>query len=159
MLGQLVVAGGPDKGRAFPVAEGETLAIGRGENTATRLRDRLVSRVHCQVEVNQGKVVVVDSGSAGGTMVNGKRISRHELQPGDVVRVGETELRFVLDAIHEADTLVPAAQMAPKPGPRTAVTLADLVGKSLSHSRWEGCSPAAPPAWCFRRLTLRNNGL
>jgi len=38
---------------------------------------------------------VEDIGSTNGTYVNGARLTREQkLSPGDVVRVGETELRY-----------------------------------------------------------------
>ncbi|MCI0637601.1 MAG: FHA domain-containing protein [Gemmataceae bacterium] len=49
MVGQLVVISGPDQGRVFSLAEAQTLNIGRGLNTDTKLRDAHVSRLHCQV--------------------------------------------------------------------------------------------------------------
>ena len=45
---------------------------------------------------------VEDAGSTNGTFVNGIRLARERgLPPGDVVRVGETDLRFELSAFPE----------------------------------------------------------
>jgi pSer/pThr/pTyr-binding forkhead associated (FHA) protein len=86
---QLVVISGPDRGRAFPLTDGQTLAIGRGQASGTQLRDARVSRIHCHVEVESGTVSLLHSGGSGGTLVNGKPIDRQELQPGDVIRIGK----------------------------------------------------------------------
>ena len=54
MLGHLLVIAGPDKDRTFPLDEGQTLAVGRGQHTGTRLKDPKVSRVHCEIKVQGG---------------------------------------------------------------------------------------------------------
>jgi serine/threonine protein kinase len=94
MPDQIVVIAGPDNGRAFPLKEGDPLLIGRAHNTGARLTDPRVSRVHCQVKVEADRVVLFDLGSAGGTVVNGKRVDRCDLAPGDVIEVGDSRLRY-----------------------------------------------------------------
>jgi pSer/pThr/pTyr-binding forkhead associated (FHA) protein len=94
MNGVFRVVSGPDAGRVFPLTEDETLLIGRGQTTQTRLRDPQVSRVHCVAEFTAGKVTLTDSGSAAGTIVNGRPITQHELEPGDLIRIGDTQLSF-----------------------------------------------------------------
>jgi len=37
---------------------------------------------------------VVDLGSLNGTLVNGAVVQEHALTDGDVIRVGETEIRY-----------------------------------------------------------------
>jgi pSer/pThr/pTyr-binding forkhead associated (FHA) protein len=94
MSGLLTVIFGPDQGRSFPLAEGESLLIGRGPNTQTRLRDPDVSRVHCVAQVRDGRVLLTDSGSRSGTRVNGQPVTEHELRPGDLIEIGGTQLAF-----------------------------------------------------------------
>jgi pSer/pThr/pTyr-binding forkhead associated (FHA) protein len=38
--------------------------------------------------------VVIDLGSTNGTEINGKRVNRHRLTPGDRLALGETTLEF-----------------------------------------------------------------
>ena len=64
------------------------------------------------MRLEAGRVLVTDSGSVGGTFLNGQRITTQELRAGDVVRVGETELRFENPAVEEA-TLPPTAIKKP----------------------------------------------
>jgi eukaryotic-like serine/threonine-protein kinase len=135
---QLKVISGPDNGRVFRLADGETLSIGRGESTGTQLRDARVSRVHCQVQVDAGKYELIHASSSGNTLVNGRAVTRHELKPGDVIRVGDTELRFLLDSAKSEETLVtsPAALAAKETSPPAKAKeddLSALVGKSISH--------------------------
>src|SRR5262249_47371366 len=141
MARRLVVLTGPDQGRAFTLPEADTLLLGRSKATETRLTDPHVSRVHCEVDAHGGSVAVHDFDSAGGTFVNGQRVQRQELHPGDVVRIGETELRFEDDAA-EAATLPPAPAgpefvFAGKPGgrplPAALQRLQALAGQSLGR--------------------------
>ena len=132
----LVVVNGPDRGRTFPLADGQTLAIGRGQSSNTQLSDPHVSRVHCHVEVDGGKVRLIHSGGSGGTLVNGQAIDQRELQPGDVIRIGDTEMRFQLEGALEESTLATPGLSRPKPQPKVT-PLKDLVGQSLAHFQLE----------------------
>ncbi len=129
MSRQLVVIAGPDKGRTFPLHDVLPLLVGRGKDTETRLNDPHASRVHCQVQVENDRVVVTDRGSVGGTLVNGKRVNQQVLRPGDVIRVGETQLRFEDGS---AATQPPAGAPAQAAAP-AAERLTELVGTTLSH--------------------------
>ncbi len=130
MLGYLVVTAGPDLGRKFPLVEGQTLLIGRGEQSSTQFRDPQVSRSHCILEADRAGFRLLDQGSAGGTFVNGVRVTEHALKPGDVVRIGSTELRLELEAAADASTLVgevpPAVKAPVQPAP-----LKQLVGQAI----------------------------
>lgn len=72
------------------------LTIGRGgQNDVALEGDEFASARHVRVEPRRDGVWVHDVGSTNGTYVNGVRIDRpRKLVDGDVVRVGETELRF-----------------------------------------------------------------
>src|SRR5262249_9195989 len=133
MLRQLEVCEGLDKGRRFSLNEGQTLQIGRGQNTETKLKDPRVSRVHCQVTVEDDKVILADAGGAGGTLLNGKPVTKQELRPGDVIRIGDTQMRFLMEDVHETSTVVGSAPSTPKPALMPAGSLTELVGKTLSH--------------------------
>lgn len=147
MLGtvkQLVVIEGPDKGRTFMIPTGEALPIGRGGSTATRLNDLRVSRTHCTIKEEGGRVVVTDCQSTVGTFVNDQRISEHQLQAGDVIRIGDTQMKFLEEEVAEAATLagVPFAAGDGNVSPGAAAAgaaalaqapLAELVGTTLNH--------------------------
>jgi len=72
------------------------LTIGRGgQNDLSIDGDEFASARHSRIEARRDGVWVHDLGSTNGTHVNGVRIDRpRRLAVGDVVRVGETELRF-----------------------------------------------------------------
>ena len=132
MLAQLAVISGADRGRTISLSEGQTLVLGRGEAASARLNDPHVSRTHCQIEADGGVFRLTDSGSRGGTFINGKQIAQHELRSGEVIRVGETELRFQCDVSPGDATLPPAGLSKPKPAPKVS-PLEDLVGRKIAH--------------------------
>jgi hypothetical protein len=72
------------------------LTVGRGANNDLALEnDEFASARHARIEPRRDGVYVEDVGSTNGTFVNGIRLARERrLTPGDVVRVGETDLRY-----------------------------------------------------------------
>jgi hypothetical protein len=76
--------------------ESSALTIGRaGQNDVSIDADEFASARHVRIEPRRDGVWVHDLGSTNGTHVNGVRIDRpRKLVTGDVVRVGETELRY-----------------------------------------------------------------
>lgn len=131
----LVIIGGPDRGRSFQIEEGQTLVIGRSQTSDTQINDPRVSRVHCRVVVDGGTITLLDNDSAGGTFMNGNKVSRQELDTGDTFSVGDTTMRYQLDANLPDDqpTIAPVAAAAPTP--QAAPQLADLVGETFAHYR------------------------
>jgi hypothetical protein len=95
--GELVVLKSP------ALAEGERhqlnsapLTIGRSlDNDVSLDADTFASTQHARVEPRRDGVWLEDIGSTNGTFLNGAQVSRpRRLTPGDVIRVGETDLRF-----------------------------------------------------------------
>jgi FHA domain-containing protein len=72
------------------------LTIGRGnQNDITIATDEYASARHARFEPRQDGVWVQDLGSTNGTYLNGTRLDRpRRLSRGDVVRIGETDLRY-----------------------------------------------------------------
>ncbi len=72
------------------------LTFGRSKDNSVAVpNDGYASSRHARVEAQRDGVWLLDLGSTNGTWVNGERMDgRHRLQPGDVVRIGETELRY-----------------------------------------------------------------
>jgi diguanylate cyclase (GGDEF)-like protein len=90
----LVVLAGTNLGEMHKI-EGSETVVGRAMSAQLRLNDDGISRRHCRVLSNGGRVMIEDLGSAHGTLVNGELIQQHELQEGDKVRLGaNTMLKF-----------------------------------------------------------------
>lgn len=69
--------------------------IGRQADCEIVAYDTSVSRRHCIVVPEDGGYVVVDLGSANGTLVNDVRVTRRRLVADDVIRCGAFAVRFV----------------------------------------------------------------
>jgi pSer/pThr/pTyr-binding forkhead associated (FHA) protein len=95
--GRLVVVKSPTlaKGDDFTLNT-RAVTIGRGPENDVELRgDEYASAAHAHVDPRPDGVWLVDRGSTNGTFVNGIRLDApHRLSSGDVIRVGETQLRF-----------------------------------------------------------------
>jgi hypothetical protein len=95
--GRLVVVSSPtlEQGSRFAI-DSSPLTIGRsGENQIELEEDEFASSAHARVEPRHDGAWLVDRGSTNGTYVNGIRIdSPHRLEQGDLVRIGETQLRY-----------------------------------------------------------------
>ena len=72
------------------------LTVGRSSQNDIELkRDEYASSTHARLEPRRDGVWLEDAGSTNGNYLNGIRLTRPKrLTPGDVVRVGETELRY-----------------------------------------------------------------
>jgi pSer/pThr/pTyr-binding forkhead associated (FHA) protein len=84
-----------EKGRRYPLA-GIIKEIGRTSDCDIILaEDEKVSRVHARLDWDGEGWVLVDLDSTNGTLVNGEAIKEHRLQPGDVIEIGDTKLRYL----------------------------------------------------------------
>ena len=96
-VGRLVVVSSPTlepgEGRMLDSAP---ITVGRGpQNDVALDGDDFASAKHARIEPRRDGVWVEDVGSTNGTFLNGIKLTRpRKLTPGDVVRVGETELRY-----------------------------------------------------------------
>jgi len=71
------------------------LTIGRSSRNDICISDPFASRLHAEIRRENDQISLVDNGSANGTFVNGLRVTAPlQLLPGDVVRIGETEIEY-----------------------------------------------------------------
>jgi len=93
-VGKYIVRNGDLEGRKLRLESGAKIVLGR-ERADMSFFDKRMSRRHCTIEVRDGVDFVRDLGSTNGTWVNNQRITEAELKPGDLLRVGFTELEFL----------------------------------------------------------------
>jgi diguanylate cyclase (GGDEF)-like protein len=95
----LIVMAGPDKGATFPLNPGVT-TIGRSPDSVIVLNGRGISRHHAVITLEaKGEVFVEDVGSTNGLYIDGQRIIRQALEPGQTLILGpEVILRLELSA-------------------------------------------------------------
>jgi len=102
--------------REFALSTPVTI-IGRSPSCDIDLDHTSVSRKHARIEEVNGAFTVLDLGSRNGTKVNGIDLPQSQLQPGDVLFIGEVQLRF--------DIMVAPGEAAPPPsGALNAETMA-----------------------------------
>lgn len=70
------------------------LVIGRDQDCDVALGDTSVSRRHATVTHVFHEYFVEDLNSTNGTLLNDRTVTKHILKNGDVLRIGEVELRF-----------------------------------------------------------------
>jgi serine/threonine protein kinase len=80
----------------YVLNRGDVLVIGRSLNVDVSVDDLRVSRRHAQIEHGDKGVFVSDLRSANGTFVNGQRITKAALRPGDRLQVGNADLKVQL---------------------------------------------------------------
>jgi hypothetical protein len=87
----LSVRSGPDTGAHFAI-DSSPLYIGRAPDNGIAVNDPATSRRHARFEQRGQDYLVVDLGSANGTLVDGARVVEQVLLNGSVVTMGQNEL-------------------------------------------------------------------
>lgn len=84
---------GPRTGERVPLDK-DKVTFGRAKSSDCVLSHPTVSREHFIIELNNGKLFLVDKGSENGTLANGERISWIELKDCDLIQAGPFTLVF-----------------------------------------------------------------
>lgn len=88
--GQLVPQGGGD---AIPLIRSH-LVLGRRESCDIILPFPNVSGVHCELISKSGCWIIQDLGSTNGVKVNGERVQKKLLQPGDTITIAKRSYKI-----------------------------------------------------------------
>ena len=95
IVGRLVFVSDVDVPSDSYEIDSAAVTVGRGHANDIPLDDEFASTQHARVESRPDGVWLEDVGSTNGTAVNGVLIEKPlKLSPGDVIRIGETDLRF-----------------------------------------------------------------
>lgn len=84
---------GPMANQTLSLSE-EVTTIGSVAGNTVVLADPAVSRKHAGIRKVNGTYELADLGSTNGVYVNGHKVPKKTLEPGDIVRVGNTEAVF-----------------------------------------------------------------
>ncbi len=90
----------------------ERTTIGRADDNNFQIAEASVSSHHCELLHKGNDLLVRDLKSTNGTYVNGEQVTEGTLKPGQILRLGQVEIRF------ETGAGVPAAK---KPLDKTMV--------------------------------------
>lgn len=72
-----------------------SILVGRGDAANLRVDDPKASKLHAVIDITtKDDIHILDLGSTNGTKVNGEKIHRQPLKPGDEITVGHTSFKF-----------------------------------------------------------------
>src|SRR5437773_10379872 len=116
----------------------DIVKVGKDPKSHLRVDDELASRMHAVIEVaSPDDITLIDLGNEPGTIVNGARINKCKIQPGDQIQIGST-----LIMLERADVAVVSAP------PRVAVgTQVGMGGPQQHYSSAPPQHYSAPPAY------------
>src|SRR5262245_54350119 len=92
----------------------DIVKVGKDAKSHLRVDDELASRMHAVIEVASPEdITLIDLGNEPGTMVNGARVNKCKISPGDQLQIGGTKI-----VLERADAVAVAAAAGPaKPVP------------------------------------------
>ena len=96
-MAKLVVLSEGMTGRTHELKVDKT-TIGRVEDNTFPIPEPSVSSHHCEVLLRGEEVTVKDLNSTNGTYINGERITESAMKPGEILRLGQIEMRLETDA-------------------------------------------------------------
>lgn len=95
-LGKLVLINPNGPAQEFNLVK-TCVTLGRAHTNDIILDDGRVSRSHALMEFSETGVTLTDLHSANGTRINGVRIERSTLEPGDTISLGSQQLKYQVD--------------------------------------------------------------
>lgn len=82
------------EGRRHVSLSKPVVTLGRALDNDVVIDDPRVSRHHAQLRLRQGRYVLYDTGSSGGTLVNSQSVSEVALNAGDVISLAGAQIIF-----------------------------------------------------------------
>jgi pSer/pThr/pTyr-binding forkhead associated (FHA) protein len=95
-MAKLVLLSAGMTGRTHEL-KAEKTTVGRVEDNSFQIAEPSVSSHHCEVMVRGNDVIVKDLNSTNGTFINGEKVTEGPLKPGQILRLGQIEMRLETD--------------------------------------------------------------
>ena len=99
----------------------DIVKVGKDPRSHLRVDDDLASRMHAVIEVaGPNDITLIDLGNEPGTMVNGQRVNKCKVRPGDQIQIGSTMIHLEsaeLAGSADAAAAVPPAPVTPQVPP------------------------------------------
>lgn len=86
--------GGPLAGQSIHLA-GKQITIGRSSYNQVNIPDLSVSRQHAEIRDQNGRWIIQDLQSKGGTSVNGIKVNMVAIHSGDQIQIGSSSMIFI----------------------------------------------------------------
>jgi pSer/pThr/pTyr-binding forkhead associated (FHA) protein len=161
---KLRILAGRHIGREIEVQRSK-FVIGRADDCDLRPASPAVSRRHCALIVESGRVRLQDLGTANGTLVNGQRIDGEcDLASGDRITIGPLEFQAIIAAPAPPPESAPAKESQPlsakQPPAATGQTKAQAGGTPPAKGgsseddimQWLAETPSDKPKSIYVRL-------
>jgi pSer/pThr/pTyr-binding forkhead associated (FHA) protein len=136
-MAKLVIQNQGMTGRACELHTDRT-SIGRVEDNTFQIADPSISSRHCEVQLRGGEIFIRDLNSTNGTFINDARITESVLKPGQILKLGQVELKL------EVEGAAATSIAAPTPAPAKKMVDATMViprGVSLDQLEQGGRKP------------------
>ncbi len=145
-MAKLVILNQGMTGRSFELNV-ERTTVGRVEDNTLQIADPSVSSHHAEVILRGSEVLIRDLNSTNGTFINAEKIAEAVLQPGQVLRFGQVELKIEDGKPVSAPppTTAPASVSVPEPMPVKKPLDGTMViprGVSLTDLEQSGVRPS-----------------
>jgi len=95
-VAKLSFESGPFAGRIVALPN-QMVTVGRAPNNDVVVGDPATSGRHGRIEVRSGVFWISDLGSTNGTLVNGEPVIEKELSDGDLIAIGQNQIRFTIE--------------------------------------------------------------
>jgi len=95
-IGCLFISRGKEEEKRFLLKNLSVFEGGRATGSHILLKDESVAFCHFRICKNESEYSIYDQGSSKGTLVNGERVEKTILNPGDLIQAGNVQLQFDL---------------------------------------------------------------
>jgi pSer/pThr/pTyr-binding forkhead associated (FHA) protein len=158
-MAKLVIQNQGMTGRACELHTDRT-TIGRVEDNTFQIADPSVSSHHCEVHLRGSDIVIRDLNSTNGSFINNDKITEQVLKPGQVLRLGQVELKLEAEGASPSplSATTPAPSSAPAPAKRQVdATMIMPRGVSLDQLEKGGRPPGFDTNKSFSKKTNKVN--
>ncbi|HJO92232.1 MAG TPA: FHA domain-containing protein [Victivallales bacterium] len=145
-LPELIVLSSTNKGNSFTL-KNKVYTCGRSSNNDIHFNDTTISTNHCEIiRSNKGIYSITDKNSTNGTRVNSQYVTNVDLNNGDIIKLGNTELlysceegKFKEQAIFDTKTKIDLTQ----------------IGNGVDIEEMENFSPFSKEESKFKKLIAK----
>src|SRR4051812_9444624 len=123
----------------------DIVKVGKDPRSHLRVDDDLASRMHAVIEVaSPADITLIDLGNEPGTLVNGQRVNKCKIRPGDQIQIGSTLIQ--LEQAESAGAGVPMTMSGPPAAMQSAPAPQHAMAGSVPPPPMSQRPPAPLPA-------------
>jgi hypothetical protein len=124
----------------------DIVKVGKDPRSHLRVDDDLASRMHAVIEVaGANDITLIDLGNEPGTMVNGQRVNKCKVRPGDQIQIGSTMIHLESAEAAQAGVVPPAPVTAVLPGSPQRNTPTEAIAAQAANPFQPASQPPANP--------------